>query len=175
MYSRFNQFSKSRQHALSVFSLFLLWCAGLLIGSVLAQRDCDVLLSLVSTIGSSAISYVGLFFILFFPILVSFCSFYFRLPYLTFALCFIKGITYSYCVSGLLLTFGSASTLMHVLILFSDTLLLVPLFWLWIRNIGCHSARYKGDIGICIPFLLLIYLLDIFIVSPFCVRLMNLL
>lgn len=175
MYNRFYQSSQCRQHVISFFSLFLLWCAGLLIGSVFAQRDSNILLSLVNTIGSSAISCIGLFFILFLPIFVSFCSFYFHAPFLIFTLCFVKGITYSYCVSGIMLVFGSASALMHLLLLFSDSSLLILLFWLWIRNVGCNSSRYKADIGICASFMLLIYLLDIFLVSPFCVRLMNLL
>ncbi len=175
MYNRTNQVSKSQLHTVSIFCLLLVWCLGILIGSVIAQRNSRVLISLFRNMGTSAISHVRLLLVLLLPILISYCAFSFHVLGLIYLLCFAKGITYSYCVSGVLLTFGDASFLMHLLLLFSDTMLLISLFWLWIRNLGNNSLKYKRDTAASIFFLVFIYFLDIFFVSPFCMKLMNLL
>ena len=146
---------------------------GFSMGIYLARTMQDSMFSLMRAVAFSRVSIVGLFVLLFLPLLLSAAAVYFSIPAMVLPLSFCKGFCMGYCALGILFVFGSASWLVRLLLMFSDCFMILPLSWFWIRHIsGCRNML-RRDFLICSAIAIVIGIVDYFLVSPFLVMLMN--
>ena len=153
--------SKKRYYC---FLLVCVWIFGLLIGICLYKPFSFTLMC--STV-SQPVSIVGLFAIIFLPLIFSYFSFLMNKPIIILIVCFIKAVAFGF--SGILIsqTYASASWLVRLLFLFSDCCCVLVLFVLWFRYIH-NSCKYRvSDISVSFIVGYMIAITDFIVISPF--------
>ena len=141
------------------------WIVGLAFGIELSFTAGDSFLYLMR--GSyGSVSIVHLLLITLLPFLFSGMILYIPSPSLLYGLCLIKGLCFGFVSAGCLLAWGSAGWLVRLLLMFSDFLSLVPLWWCWL---SCHPFRVqRNNASVVVSALIAacIVCLDYFCVSP---------
>lgn len=84
-----------------------------------------------------------------------------------FPLCLIRSFTFGYCSCGVFMAFQSAGWLIKGLLLFSDSILIVPLLWFWLRHLDGSRQHLKSDALLYVGFSLIVCFLDFLYISPF--------
>ena len=113
------------------------------------------------------VSIVGLFCSIFLPLIFTYLSVITEKPVIIWIVCFLKSAAYSFSCVFLSQHFGSASWLVRVLFLFSDSCSLLALFILWFGICGCEHAGRRYSFLFCGTFCILIAAIDYFFISPF--------
>jgi len=152
--------------------LAFLWIAGLLCGAFFAGSAEDPYFALMRMGVFSRVSIVGLFVLIFFPLLLSALAVYFRLPAAIYLIAFAKAILFGYTMCATSIAFASAGWLIRFLYTFCDAVFILFLLWFWIRRITFGRANLRKDVLICTAAGILISLIDYFCISPFLVMLM---
>ena len=149
------------------------WITGFLFGCYLGSQLTDTGVSVMHNVVSCPLSFFSLYFVLFFPFVVSAVFIKLSQPLLSLLVTFAKALFVGYCSCGILIVFSSAGWLIRSLVLFSDSLIIILLLWFWIRNIAGDGNKFKSDIILCAVLSFAISCIDYFAVSPFLEALLN--
>lgn len=156
-----------------VMLLAFLWISGLLCGTLFVLAAEDPFSSLMRTVAFNRVSIAGLAAVLVFPLIVSAVAVYMAVPTFILPICFVKAFCYGSSMFGASAAFGSAGWLMRLLLLFSDSCMMVPLLWFWCRHLTGRRDSLKRDLAVCAVFAVFIGIIDYFLVSPYLAELMN--
>lgn len=157
---------------LRLFFLAFIWCLSFSIGIVFAYFNQNITVSLMCTAPLCRVSIFGLVITLLFPLLITAVAVHFSIPHLIFPIVIFKGISFGYCLFGSFLTFGSASWLVYSLLTFSETVMVVPLLWLWVVYLCGSTISLKRKFTLCVLAALMLGIVDYFMVSPYLATLM---
>lgn len=156
-----------------VVFLAFLWICGLFCGMFFVSVAEDAFLPLMRTVAYSRVSIVGLAAVLVFPLAISAATVYLTVPAFLFPICFFKAFSFGCCLYSVSVAFGSAGWLVRVLLLFSDSCMMVPLLWFWCRHQAGNRDLIKQDLVVCASCAALIGATDYFLISPYLAELMN--
>ncbi len=151
---------------------FFSFCGVLSGVSVAYSADPNFSLMMRRAINGS-VSIVSLVSVTLLSLLITAVAIILSKPYLFLPLSFIKCFLYAFVRSCVNISFFGAGWLIGPMFLFSDTVAMILLFWIWIR---CILYPYKSAIkGLSIgaAFSVAICFIDCFWVSPFLITLMN--
>lgn len=152
--------------------LALCWCLGLLLG-ILAASASDDLVSMMRRSLSCPVSIPGLLAATVLPFLLSAYAVSLSEPWLLLPICMVKAFGFGFCAFGVSLAFGSAGWLVRLLFLFSDVCVIPVLFFYWLRHIRGDAARSYRDLVCCLIAAVAIGAMDLYFVSPFLVKLIE--
>lgn len=146
--------------------LAFLYCAGLLIGAMLAVQASDCFLTWMRSVEIIRMSIVGLLTVTTLPFLISALAVLISQSWLLFPICFLKALSFGFCSGGVWFVFGSAGWLGCGLLLFTDLCALPVLFCYWLRHIeGTKTAL--SEAALYMSLLFLAGSLDHCLISPF--------
>lgn len=148
------------------FAAFLLWFVGLIIGFSLCFMYKPYYSLPMRSVLFQPVSIIGLFCVVFIPLLFAYFSFTFK-PILVLIVCFFKAIAFGFSYVWVSLTFESASWLIRILFLFSDYCSLLILLILLIRYADYLHYLTKRDFLFAAAFDLMLVIGDYFFLSPF--------
>lgn len=154
-----------------VVILAFLWTTSLIYGVYTASRDLSVVV-LMHLLPSGKVSIVGLFVVLFLPLLISIASVYYRKTIVIYILSMLKGFSAGYCIWGIASVYGSAGWLIDALYFFSDSFITVILLCFWFRLIYA-GTNLKRDCTLALLSTSFVGIIDYFLVAPFTVSLAN--
>lgn len=117
------------------WGLALCWSGGLICGIILFALTGNTA-SLMEQAASCGVSLRNLMLANLLPFLFSAFAVYLRQPKLIFLIAFFRGCLFSYVSIGTVTAFGSAGWLVQILLMFSDLLLTVLLYFYWLRHIS---------------------------------------
>ena len=143
------------------------WIAGLLCGLFFVSKAAEPLSLLMHTAVYNHITLFGLAAVLFLPLIASAAAVYLGAHILIFPICFIKSFAFGVCLCGVSVAFGSAGWLVRVLLLFSDSCMIVVLLWFWYRHLTGDRSVLRRDTVLCAAVALFVGLVDYLFVSPF--------
>ena len=149
------------------------WGLGLLLGITYGFAADPSYFLLMRSVASDRMSIVGLLGVLYFPLLVSAFAVYFKRPQWLLLICFFKAFLFASCGSALLISFGSASWLVRLLLQFSDCCTVPLLYWFCMRSITGYSLNTRLDFWICSMCFAVVGIFDYCVISPFLVKLIN--
>lgn len=152
--------------------LAFFWTVSLICGVCFSAKDLSVVV-LMRLLPYSQVSIVGLFLVLFFPLLITILCFYFEKPIVFIVLLVIKGFFLGYFLYGMNAAFGDSGWLLRLLTAFSDSFMVFVLLWFGVRQTGSRTVSFRKDVVIAVSATLIIGILDYFLVSPFLGLLMN--
>ena len=160
-------FRKSSIRRFFAFYLILCWALGILTGAGFAAANCDLYFSLMRGAVLQPVSIVGLLVSVFLPLFLTLFSFVSCRPAICLLVCFYKAVSYGF--SGMLIVslFSSAGWLIRMLFLFSDSIALTMLFWLWLRRCDDQNAYPGWDSYICLIVCIFAAGMDYLVISPF--------
>ena len=153
-----------RKSELVILALFSFY--GVLLGTLVSYAPDSLFSSLMHRTITSPATIVSLVSITFFPFLITAFIMFLSKTYLFFLLAFLKCFSFSFLWSCICISFPNAYWLLQPLLLFSDSVVLVLLHWLWIRHL--HSIRDTaiGDMIFCLAVTLAICFIDCKWISP---------
>lgn len=154
------------------FLLAFFWCLSFSVGILFVQFNRDITVSLMCTAPLCRVSIFGLVVTLLFPLVITAVAVYFSIPFLIFALIILKGVSFGYCLFGSFLAFGSAGWLIFGLLTFSQTLMIIPLLWLWLSGLSTGSTKMFKHICGWLFVAVILCITDYLIISPFLALLM---
>lgn len=108
-----------------------------------------------------------LVFVAIVPLAISFLAVQFSAAAVLLPLCIIKSFCYGYCSCGVFMAYQDAGWLVRGLLLFSDSFLLVPLVWFWLRHLNGSKDHLKSDAILYLSFSLIVCFFDYLYISPF--------
>lgn len=150
-----------------VWFLSFSWICSIAFGLAFALYTQPYTVSLMRMADFGRVSIVGLACIILAPLYLSAIAVYFRRTGWIYTIATLKGISFGFGIFVFTAVFGSAGWLMRLLIAFSDSAMLVPLFLFWIRHLDGSQRYLRRDLIICTVSALLIGLADYFIISPY--------
>lgn len=145
---------------------FGLWVVGLVFGFCIAMSMPTESLSLIRSVRDSGVPAAGFLVSLLLPLAISMVVAWLRLPLIILPITFIKAFCYSFCATGLMLSFGEAGWLIYRLYLFSDSCMSVVFIWFWNRNISEITVNWKKDAILCMIVSLFVFCIDFSLVTP---------
>lgn len=153
-------------------ALLLIWLSGLLVGCVFYFVNEALFLSMMRGALIAPVSFVGLFLIVFLPLILTYFSVLTEKPIIILIVCFFKSAAFTFC--GLLISrlFFHASWLIRFLFLFTDSCFLSALLILWFVRFSCPRFRGDWDVKLCAVFGVLVALVDYCRISPFLMSLL---
>ena len=157
----------------STLILAVVWSAGLLTGSILADGASQPFLLLTRSAAAAPVSVVGLCTITFLPFLLTALAVFLHRPRLLYGICFCKALLFSWSGCCIMASFGSAGWLVRLLYQFSDLLLVPVLCWFSLRHIsGKHDLRLREGAGV-LMIAMVVGSIDYWLVAPFLVKLIH--
>lgn len=157
----------------SVILLSFLWMVGLVCGLYFISSSGDWITGLFTCVAGSRQSILGLLAVVCIPLIVSAIAIYFSAPALIYIYSVIKAFSFGCSLCGIAITFRHSSWLVRLLLLFSDTGLVVLMLWLWCRMLYKNRFSVRKDLVFCIAASAVIGIIDYFLVSPYFAMLMN--
>lgn len=161
----------SRNYSL-LFSLVVLWVCGVFIGCCYAVSTVGVSPQLMHILAVRRVSFVGVLISVFLPLLLTILLSHFSLHVFLPALSLVKAFTLSFTICCVFCIFGSSSWLILVLLLFSDSIAVILLFWLWVLTLWRKR--------ITLPVLFAVFAIagvvcaiDFLVISPFLISLLH--
>ena len=154
---------------LIAFSLF--WFAGILAGFGLFHLCKPFVFLQMRSAVLQPVSIVGLFCSIFLPLFCTYISVLINRPIIVLVVCFFKAASFCFSFSCVSALYDTASWLLYMLFMFSDSCFLLILFFLWLRYPYNYDAKSKRIFCFSILVALLIIFGDYFIVSPFLIGL----
>lgn len=159
------------RYRMAILAFF--WIVGLLCGVFFASAVKDFVFPQMRSFAYVRVSIAGLVAVLAFPLAISAVAVYLNVPVFLFPICFFKAFSFGCCLYSISVAFGDAGWLVRLLLLFSDSCMIVPLLWFWCRHQTGKRASIKRDLAVCTSFAALIGVTDYYLVSPYLVELMN--
>ena len=140
--------------------------AGLLFGcSYAGSVDASVYAGVLSTPGLT-FSFAGFLTVLFLPFLFTAFAVFIKQQWLLYPICFVKFFAFGFCSFLILSVFSPAGWLVRFFLLFSDSLLLPVLVWIWFNAV--ENGKEKGEFLIySAAAVLTIGSLDYFGIAPY--------
>lgn len=154
-----------------VIYLTAVWVIGLLVGMFFAFTVRTLVSSLIHTIVCCRASITGLISVLILPLVISAMAI--SVPLFLYPICFFKAFSYGFCLYSVTFVFGDAGWLFATLLLFSDSVMIVLLNWLWCRHIVVNKNTSGQDFARCTIAATLIALMDYFLISPYLIDLLH--
>ena len=145
------------------------WIVGCCAGVAIFQANKALCLSLMYGVGTCKVSVVGLLTCTAMPFLATAISCIMGSWIPVYMLAFIKAMSYSVCSASIFGLYGTGGWVAQFLLLFSENASIVLLFALWIclaHRVGNQRSRYIRISLICA---LLCCIVNVFLISPFCV------
>ncbi len=163
--SFFRFFSANKLH-IRVCILAFFWVAGFLLGVLFAALNGIKYASMVISCAQQNNSLVIILLAQFTTLLFFWLACYRKLHLLIYIFCFFKMLIFGFCAESVYSVFSSAGWLVSFLMLFSQVITSVPVFWLAMKvvrnDISCRSTAWL--------WLLLMFVavsaIDCFSVSP---------
>ena len=155
-----------------LLSLFGLWICGTFLGCCCGANTATIIPPLVHSLVVRRASFVGMLISVFLPLLLTILFSYFSLLIFLLILSFVKAFVFSFTTCCIFYTFGSSSWLLQILLLSSDSIAVILLFWLWIDVL----MRRKTTLSILFTFFAIIGVVcavDYFAISPFLISLLH--
>lgn len=168
---RFRSIIDRRIFVIQILPIILFWLIGMILGAVCAQLTYHGFSPYLRASVLRRVSFLGLMAVHGFPIILSVLIVRFNRLSLFYPLAAGKAFCFSFCLCAVRCCFGSAGWLVRWLLMFSDSCMLLPLTWLWLRCVSCRCATFKRDVVICSAISAVICIVDYFVVSPFLVSL----
>lgn len=161
------------KHGNVIFSITLaiFWTLGLVFGYTVATKISISLLMRAFTL--ERVSIVGLILATILPLIISATAVRLSVPFLILPTAFIKASLFSFCACALTLVYNDAGWLARWLYIFTDSIMVIFLLRLWIRNALLSAKTFQKDLLICLIAASILICIDYFIVSPFSVMLFN--
>lgn len=150
-----------------VLFLAFSWISGIAFGLAFALYTQPYTASWMRMAVFGRVSIVGLACILLGPLYLSAAAVFFHRPGWIYVIATVKGISFGFGIYVFTAVCGSAGWLMRLLVAFSDSAMLVPLFLFWIRHLEGSHRYLKHDLIFCTASALLIGAADYFIISPY--------
>lgn len=160
-----HRYSAPGRRKYTVLILAFIWCFGLLCGIRAASYAGDSFVSMMRMAACRPVSIVNLLTVSVLPFLFSAVAVYLRSWHLLAAVCFFRALLFGFISCGVYLAFASAGWLVWLMIMFSDILCLVPLWWYWISGTG-HSMHSIYRTAVCFVAVCLIVSLDFRFIAP---------
>lgn len=152
------------QESRYTFVLVLLWSIGLLLGILLCGLSpYDIVDVLYGTFYAKP-SMFSLFLASILPVLFAVASVHTSLYLISCPSVFLSALSHGFCGAAIYIAFGSAAWLLRPMVLFSAGCTSVLMWWLLFqRNTGRRMHKH-----ICLALCLscLVYIVDLFLVSP---------
>lgn len=148
------------------------WILGLIAGMLVAAGAGDSFSLMMRGVGFSAVSIPGLLLVTALPFLLTALAVFLSQPWMLLLLVFVKAFSFSFCASGIMAVYGSASWLVRFLLMFADGCTLPLLMWLWLRHGDLSGKQVSRDLAVCTAAALALGLLEICAVSPFAAMLL---
>lgn len=145
--------------------LSLVWLSGLLLGGFVGVDTACGLSPLFLLTPPYDATFLGIFLVLFIPLLFSVCLRFLFSADAILLVVFLKAAEFALVVVACFCSWGSAGWLISRLLLFSTFLNLPVLIWAWYRILCSNFGRRETFISIIL--MLIIGLADYFFVSPF--------
>lgn len=162
LFKHFSFYPRSRFYLLAA-----LWGGGLLVGILLSpSRFFESATALLSALSVSPAP-ISLFLTIILPIAITAIAVSTPLFVLSYFSVFLIAICHGFCGITVFLTMSSSSWLLRPLILFSSSCISVLMWWLLLHN--SHGANKNCAAEICLAGFLscVIYIIDLFVISPF--------
>ena len=169
----FHACSKHLRCSIVSYVLAVCWVLGLFLGVAYAYRADRSYFLLMRMAASGCVSIVGLFFVLFFPLLLSAFAVYFHHHQWLFPICFMKSFLFASCSCAISVAFGSAAWLVRFLLQFSDFCAVPFLYWFCLRNVKGYNDHSGTDFLICFVAIGLFGVIDFCMISPYLVGLID--
>lgn len=120
--------------------LAFLWCFGFGSGVLMAART-DNIASLMLACCDAGVSIVGLFFVPFFPFLISAIAVYCSIPLLVYIIGLVKSFAIGFCFCAVSRAFAGGGWLISLLLMFTDLLTAPALFLFQLRVVTEEQQR----------------------------------
>lgn len=147
--------------------LSLLWIYGLFLGALLSFSADSLLSSTMLSVIDGRLSIISFLSALLLPLFFTVLAVYISQPVVIFLLIFMKAFLFSFVGIGLLNSFDSSAWLLRCLLMFSDSLLLPILWWIWLQSFSNdRQAVFRFSI-LAAAGILLIGCIDYTLVAPF--------
>lgn len=154
-----------KNHFVIAFSL--LWFAGILTGFGLFLLCKPFLFLQMRSVIVQPVSIVGLCCSIFLPLLCTYTAVLTNRSFLALSVCFIKAASFCFTLSWISALYDTASWLLSLLFMFSDSCFMLVMFLLWMRYPSVADSKCNR-IFCCSAFWgLLISFGDYFVISPF--------
>lgn len=151
----------------SVCFLAFIWTFSVFAGIILGSKSVPYYTSLMLSAASGPMSIAGMFLIFILPLVISIISIRFKVSFLVLPLALIKGFFYGFLTVSVYSALGSAGWLICLLLLFSNSILIVLLLWFWFKYLKVHNCCLMRDFLVAIAFGVLVCAFDAIMVSPF--------
>lgn len=148
-----------------VFCLLFCWIIGFFAGVFVSFIFVPSFSSLMHGLVLEPVSIVGNMICIFLPLALSVISIISCKPEIILLVCFVKAVSFGFCGMLVSSVFGSASWMIRLLLLFSDTVFITVLFWLWLRHFD-RQIPCDFDCYVCLMVGILIAGIDYFVVGP---------
>ena len=155
------------------FFLAFCWCLGLLCGIFLFRRLEPSGFPLMRSAIAGSVSIVGLICVGFLPFLFTAFAVYISEPWLLFLVCFAKACLFSFVSAGIYESIGSSGWLIRLLMMFSDSICVLLLYFSWLRLLSGHRVYCFADMFVCFSATVLVCSVDYCIIAPFLARLIE--
>ncbi len=156
-----------------VVVLALCWIFGLFFGLFFVSSEGNFLTAAICSGSYRRASFIGLLAITLIPLCLSYVAFIRAKQPILYLICFFKAFAYGACLQAIVLVYGSASWLVRLLFLFSDSCSVVILLWFWYRRIFVGRFHCRKDFLTSVLIAFFLSMFDYFFVSPYLVKLMQ--
>lgn len=144
--------------------LATLWGIGLLVGVLMCSHSPYVTTAVLYGVICSKPSALSLLLVCILPVALSAiatCSMLFPVTYLLF---FLSAVSHGFCGSAIFIAVGDAAWLLRPLLLFSGGCTSVLVWWLLFQSNTGRNIRKHICLAICLS--CLVYITDLFLISP---------
>lgn len=149
------------------------WLIGLIFGSWIALQFSDASILLLRSAACSK-TYIYVFLVsLGAPFIITIITVWLRKQFLIYPVAFLKSSCFAICAVCIFRSFGSAGWLVSRLLLFSESLGVVPLLFLWFNFPKIDNNSIPKVTGLTLVFLIAIVSIDALFISPFTYILLN--
>ena len=140
---------------------------GCVLGVAVASSADPYLISMMRQAVCAPVSIVDLLFVILFPFVITAVISYISKPILLLPVCFLKTLGYSFMIYAICKEFSGAGWLVAGLLLHSDTVCMITLYFFCLCYLTGFNQNGKRDIVVATIITSAISLLDVCLVSPF--------
>lgn len=143
------------------------WILGVLLGFSSALMAKDILFSMMPGFVFGSVSIVGILAVSVVPLLLSAIVVYLSEYWMIYFLCLTKAFCFSFCATGISLSFGCAAWLITSLLMFSDLLTIPILFLYSCLSVQSFTGKRLVLFGCCFAACCCIGIVDYCFIVPF--------
>ena len=149
------------------------WIGGLFLGIAIAFRMREEMTLLIPSVLSQKATLSGLMLASVLPCLLCAYGASLRELWVLPLVGGLKAFGFGFCGCSVGLVYGQCGWLLRLLLLFSDCLILAPLYLFSLRHICRRTSRVHGDIAVLLLFSVIVCIADYGVVSPFLCKLFS--